>query len=174
MILPKIRDPRLITIRRGGTLTDADHHLLAVWAAKCSEHVLHYFEKECPNDNRPRRAIEIARSWSNGEISVTEAKKGAYESNAAAREHNGAAKFAALSAGQAVAVAHVAAHDLGAAGYAIRAVMAASNETDKKKKGREECRWQLDQLPEKIKELVIDDEKNRDEICWKVFQILER
>ena len=24
MILPKVRDPRLVTIRRGGTLTDAD------------------------------------------------------------------------------------------------------------------------------------------------------
>ncbi|HLA64550.1 MAG TPA: hypothetical protein VK610_08980 [Rhodothermales bacterium] len=29
MILPKVRDPRFITLRRGGTLTDADHHLLA-------------------------------------------------------------------------------------------------------------------------------------------------
>ena len=25
MILPKVRDPRLVTIRRGGTLTDPDH-----------------------------------------------------------------------------------------------------------------------------------------------------
>lgn len=33
MILPKIRDPRFITLRRGGTLTDGDHHLLALWAA---------------------------------------------------------------------------------------------------------------------------------------------
>ena len=31
MILPKERDPRLITERRGGTLTDAHHHLLAEW-----------------------------------------------------------------------------------------------------------------------------------------------
>lgn len=29
MILPKERDPRLITVRRGGSLTDADHRLLA-------------------------------------------------------------------------------------------------------------------------------------------------
>jgi hypothetical protein len=35
MILSKTRDPRLVTIRRGGTLTDADHHLLALWAAVC-------------------------------------------------------------------------------------------------------------------------------------------
>jgi len=30
MILPKVRDPRFVTIRRGGTLTDPDHHSLAL------------------------------------------------------------------------------------------------------------------------------------------------
>jgi hypothetical protein len=44
MILPKVRDPRFVTIRRGGTLTDSDHQLLALWAASCAEHVLHFFE----------------------------------------------------------------------------------------------------------------------------------
>jgi len=39
MILPKVRDPRLIIMRRGGTLTDDDHHLLATWAADCAERV---------------------------------------------------------------------------------------------------------------------------------------
>jgi hypothetical protein len=33
VILPKDRDPRFVTIRRGGTLTDSDHHILALWAA---------------------------------------------------------------------------------------------------------------------------------------------
>ena len=31
-ILPAERDPRLITMRRGGTLTDEHHRLLAEWA----------------------------------------------------------------------------------------------------------------------------------------------
>ena len=43
MILPKVRDPRFVTIRRGGTLTDSDHRLLALWAASCAEHVLDLF-----------------------------------------------------------------------------------------------------------------------------------
>lgn len=43
MILPKARDPRLVTVRRGGVLTDTDHHLLALWAAACAEHVLAHF-----------------------------------------------------------------------------------------------------------------------------------
>jgi hypothetical protein len=53
MILPKVRDPRFITLRRGGTLTDSDHHLLAIWAAMCAEHVLHLFESVQPEDPRP-------------------------------------------------------------------------------------------------------------------------
>lgn len=39
MIFSDVPDRRLVTIRRGGTLTDADHHLLAVWAADCAEEV---------------------------------------------------------------------------------------------------------------------------------------
>jgi hypothetical protein len=67
VILPKDRDPRFITIRRGGTLTDSDHRLLALWAASCAEHVLHLFESEQPSDPRPRRAIEQIRSWTRGD-----------------------------------------------------------------------------------------------------------
>ena len=55
MILPKDRDPRFITIRRGGTLTDADHQLLALWAATCAEHVLPLFESAQPAKMSARR-----------------------------------------------------------------------------------------------------------------------
>jgi len=84
MILPKDRDPRFITIRRGGTLTDSDHRLLALWAA--------------------------------------------------------------------AAVAHVAAP--GCEGESA---------------GRLECRWQREQLPDAIRELVLEDQRLRNEICWSVF-----
>ena len=59
MILPKIRDPRFVTIRRGGTLTHSDHHLLALSAASCAAHVLDLFESAQPNDPRPRQAISM-------------------------------------------------------------------------------------------------------------------
>lgn len=74
MILPKIRDPRLVTIRRGGTLTDADHHLLALWAASCAEHVLDLFEAARRDDPRPRQAIEAARAWVRGEMTMMQAR----------------------------------------------------------------------------------------------------
>ena len=70
VILPKERDPRFITVRRGGTLEDADHHLLALWAADCAEHVLHLFEAVAPEDGRPRQAIEAVRAWTRGEVAM--------------------------------------------------------------------------------------------------------
>ena len=136
MILPKVRDPRFITVRRGGSLQDDDHHLLAVWAADCAEHVLHHFEQARPGDDRPRRAIDLARAWARGEVTMTQARSAGGHANAAARELSGAARHAAYAAGQAGAVAHVAAHELGAAAYAIKAARAASPEGERVDAGR--------------------------------------
>jgi hypothetical protein len=68
-------------------------------------------------------------------------------------------------------VAHVAAHDLGAAAYAIRAVRAAAPEGEADRAGRRECRWQREQLPDPIRALVLDDERLRNDICWSVFEV---
>ena len=169
MILPKKRDPRFITIRRGGTLTDSDHRLLASWAADCAEHVLHFFESEQPLDQRPRQAIEAIRAWVRGEMSWWDSRAAGGHANAAARNLKGAARNAAYAAGQAGAVGHVAAHELGAAAYAIKAVRESVSEDMKDEAGRKECRWQRDQLPDDIRELVLDDQKLRNSICWFVF-----
>ncbi len=169
MILPKQRDPRFITIRRGGTLTDADHRLLAVWAAACAEHVLPFFESAKPADPRPRHAIEQARAWARGEVKMSQARASGGHAMAAARDLSGAARHAAYAAGQAAVVAHVAAHELGAAAYAIKAARAAAPEGEGESAGRLECRWQREQLPDAIRDLVLDDQRLRNGICWSVF-----
>src|SRR5215218_3554344 len=116
MILAKVRDPRLVTIRRGGTLTQA----------------------------------RAAGGHAMG----------------AARDLRGAARHAAYAAGQAAVVAHVATHDLGAAAYAIKAVRAAAPVGEGEAAGRAECRWQREQLPDAVRDLVLDDQRARNEICW--------
>jgi hypothetical protein len=88
---------------------------------------------------------------------------------AAARGLTGAPRHAAYAAGQAAVVAHVAAHELGAAAYAIKAARAAAPEVDGERARRLECQWQRDQLPEAIRELVLDDQRLRNDICWSVF-----
>lgn len=168
-ILPKERDPRLITVRRGGTLTDEDHRLLADWALQCAEHVLPLFEEHRPGDNRPRDAIGVGRAWIRGEVRMGDAHQAAFQANAAGRGLPDPVKFAALSAGQAVAVAHVAAHDLGAAAYAIRAAGAAAPADDAAQARTREREWQRERLPAAVRDLVLDDQRNRSAICWHVF-----
>jgi len=169
MILPKVRDSRFVTIRRGGTLTNADHQLLALWAASCAEHVLDLFESAQPEDPRPRQAIAQARAWARGEIRMSQSRAAGGHAMAAARDLSGAARHAAYAAGQAAVVAHVAAHELGAAAYAIKAARAAAPEGAGESAGRRECQWQRDQLPEAIRALVLDDQRLRNDICWSVF-----
>jgi len=169
MILAKDRDPRLITIRRGGTLTDADHRLMALWAAVCAEHVLHLFGAVRPSDPRPREAIAQIRAWTRAATSMSQSRAAGGHAMAAARELSGAARFAAYAAGQAAAVAHVAAHELGAAAYAIKAVRATAPGPEGDDAGRVECLWQREQLPDAIRALVLDDQRLRNKICWSVF-----
>jgi len=169
MILPKKRDPRFITVRRGGTLQDSDHHLLAIWAADCAQHVLHLFEEIQPNDDRPRRAIELIRAWTRGQITMSQSRAAGGHAMAAARMLSGPARHAAYAAAQAAAVAHVAAHELGAAAYAIKAVRAAAPKGESESAGHRECQWQREQLPEAIRGLVLDDQQLRNDICWSVF-----
>jgi hypothetical protein len=165
VILSAVRDPRLVTIRRGGTLTDADHHLLALWAAQCAEHVLHLFEESVRSDSRPRDAIDATRAWASGQLRMTDCRARGGHAMGAARPLRGAARFAAYAAGQAACVSHVPEHDLGAAAYAIKAVRAAQSTTA----GRVERDWQRDQLDARIRDLVLEDQARRNDICWGVF-----
>jgi hypothetical protein len=68
-----------------------------------------------------------------------------------------------------VAVSHVPAHELGAAAYAIRAARTAAPEGEQEQAGRLECQWQRARLPGEIRELVLDDQRLRNEVCWYVF-----
>lgn len=167
MILPKVRDPRMVTIRRGGSLTDDDQQLLAAWAAECANHVLGYFERDQPDDLRPRDAIAAAHAWSRREMPMMQARAVGGHAMGAARALTGAARFAAYSAGQAACVGHVAEHDLGAAAYAIKAAMSA--QPDNPEARTVERDWQRAQLPERVRQLVLDNQLQRNSICWSAF-----
>jgi hypothetical protein len=130
---------------------------------------LPFFEAVQPDDDRPRQAIEQARAWACGEITMSQARAAGGHAMAAAHELRGAPRYAAYAAGQAAVVAHVAAHELGAAAYAIKAVRAAALKRESESVGRRECQWQREQLPEAIRELVLDDQRLRNDICWFVF-----
>ncbi len=150
------RDPALVAVHRGGRLTTADHRLLVRWAASCAQRVLPIFEAELPADARPADAIAVALSWSKGEATVGQARTASIAAHAAARETNGAARFAARACGHAVATAHMADHELGAAYYSLLALQS---------KGpirvRAELDWQLENLPKSLQDLVRSDMDRR-------------
>ena len=165
MILPATRDPRLVTIHRGGELTDEHHRLLALWAADCADHVLHLFDDGNPSDTRPREAVDAARAWASGVLPMMAARARGGHAMGAARPLRGAARFAAYAAGQAACVGHVPEHDLGAAAYALKAVAADAGPAVL----RAERDWQRERLPGQVRALVLDDQVRRNAICWSVF-----
>ena len=103
------------------------HRLLGLKAAKEVERVIPIFEKECPGDIRPRKAVEAIRTWAEGkrELGMAEVRKLSLDAHSAARKaRSEAAKYVAHAAGHAVATWHVPTHALGAFGYAGRAFIA--------------------------------------------------
>jgi len=149
-----MRDNRFKAIHRGGQLDLNRHRLLANWAADCAEHVLPLFTVQYPQDDRPQRAIEAARAWSRGEITVGEARTAAIAAHAAARDAaEGAARAVARAAGHAAATAHMGDHARGPALYAVKAVQAAGKADDARAADRERA-WQRKRLPEKIRALI--------------------
>jgi hypothetical protein len=125
------------------------HRLMAAWGADCAEHVLEALWKD-RGDRRPWEAVELARAWARGEVSVGQARDAAVAAHAAARAATEAAAVeAARAAGHAVATAHMADHCLGAAMYALRAVRATGLDAER------ERRWQDRRLPVGVRELVM-------------------
>lgn len=144
-----MRDRRFVAVHRGGPLEPARHRLLAAWAADCAERVLPLFERGS-DDQRPRRAIEVGRAWARGEVRTGVAMRAAVAAHAAARSvTDPAAIAAARAAGHAVATAHAADHCLGLPLYGLRAVAAANGSIETERS------WQLDHLPEAVRELVV-------------------
>lgn len=134
-------------------LENQDHQSLALWAADCAEHVLGSFEKERPRDNRPRRAIEAARAWARGEMTVGAARQAALAAHSAARQAvDPAARAAARSAGHAAATAHLAGNAAHAATYAATA--ASSKAVFDPAAAAQERRWQQRELPAHLRRVA--------------------
>lgn len=126
----------------------SEHCALALWAAECAERVLPLFEREHPDDQRPRQAIMKLREWiENGVFCMDAVRKASLDAHAAARSlpEGSAAQFAARACGQATATAHMKTHSIVAAWYAAKAVWA---EEDKPRSIQTEREWQHHRLIE--------------------------
>jgi len=130
-----------------------EQEALALWAADCAEHVLPYFEKEYPGDDRPRKAIEAGRAWARGEITTGKARAAAFAAHAAARDAtHSAARAAGRATGHAAATAHVAGHAAHAAEYSVTAAEATAGTAGERE-------WQRRCLPERLRPVLKKMEK---------------
>jgi len=149
-----MRDKRFIAEHRGGPLKKDQHYQLMKWACDCSEHVLYLYGENL--NERIKNALPVAKEWKPGNASVGDARKASVDAHAVARESSSPTAMAvARSVGHAVATAHMADHSLGAAWYALKTVKNAGKSIDAERK------WQDEQLPSEIKELVLTARKSR-------------
>lgn len=149
-----MRDKRFIAEHRDGTLKKEQQRQLMSWACACAENVLPLVGEEL--DERLRNALLVAKEWEKGNASVGDARKASLVAIAVAKEAtNPTAILVARSVGHSVATAHMADHSLGAAWYALKAVKSAKKSIDSERK------WQDEQLPSEIKELVISARESR-------------
>ncbi len=132
------------------SLSEADRRVVAAWAADCAEHVLALFHAEAPDDDRPRALISRTRSFARGELGTAEEIRRRFAGGVGATDVSSpAAAAAARAAGQAVAVCHMGAHALGAAGYAARAAGLA--DPDRPEAVAQEIHWQLDHMSAEVR-----------------------
>jgi hypothetical protein len=146
--LTRYKDEKIVEL-----VKKTDRKMLAVWAIDCAGRVLPYFEEKYPEDRRPRNAIETLQTWINtGVFKMAVIRKASLEAHTAAREvgEDNASRLAAHAAGQALATAHVPAHSIGAAIYALQAIHKADNSSDADAAVARERDWEYRHLLELV------------------------
>ena len=138
------------------TLDEDDRRELIAWGAACVERLLPLFEAERPDDRRLEDALTGAAAFSRSELTVGAARKFAFACHSASRDATDpAARATARAVGQAIAIAHMAAHALGVVRYTRQALVAAKRDPD------EEAAWQRRHLPARFLAYVYDGDDAR-------------
>ena len=152
-----MRDKRFLAEHRGGPLIKEQHIQLINWACDCSENVLPLFGEK--SDERLIYALSIAKDWAIGKATAGDARKASLKAINVANESSNPVSIAVARAiGHAVATAHMADHSLGAALYALKAVKNAGKSVD------EERKWQNEQLPSEIMDLVLTSRVKKEKV----------
>ena len=144
---------------------------IAEWCLSYAEkHILPIFEKECPDDFRPRRALSAARDWLAGKVKFPEVKQIIlHECHAAAREldDNPVAQAAARTCGQAAAALHTPTHSLGLAFYGAAAIAYSRLGLNKSAEIYDQCAAEeCAKMEASLREIAVTNEPNKAKIKW--------
>ncbi|MFE6734347.1 putative immunity protein [Microbacterium sp. NPDC057650] len=135
------------------TLSETDRRAVARWALACAERVLPLFVADASAEESIRDAVDRTRAYGAGAgSSAEEIRKRLIAGRAANAATTPAGTAAARSVAQAAAVAHMGAHALGAAAYAVKAVSLTDAATPERV--QEEIDWQIAQLTAREREAL--------------------
>ena len=123
-MLGDVNAPSAVALRK--LIDTQSKETIRKWCLDYAENkILPVFEKHCPGDDRPRKAVNAAHDYLDGKVKFPAVKNIILnECHAAAREldDNPAAQAAARAVGQGTAVVHTLTHSLGLFFYAAAAV----------------------------------------------------
>lgn len=165
MTLPQVRDPAWSPFD-GADPSRTPTTSYSLWAATCAEHVLPLFEQAVPGDRRPRQAIDAARAWARGELPMMRTRVLGGHAMGAARPFVARPGSPLTPPGR----PPVSPMSLSTTSQPppTKAAQAAGPPADRVQVRRLECSWQRDQLPARVRGLVVEDQQRRNEICWSV------
>ena len=107
-----------------GLFAERPHRVMVLWALDFAAESVADLERTCPDEHRPREALEAARQWAAGEVKMRFAQRRILDCHAVAKGLSDPAAIALCHAvGQACAVVHTAGHALGYPIYDLTAIV---------------------------------------------------
>lgn len=167
-MLGKADSPYIISLMR--LIETQSKYTIIKWCNEYAEkHILYIYEKDYPEDNRLKNALNAVNEWLEGKMKLAEAKKIIKEVQVAAREAEGnpAAQAAARAIGSTTATINTITSSLGLAFYGSAAIAYSSagvNENDEiyDEIAAKECK----KMEEALLKVYIIDEPNPAKINW--------
>ena len=149
-----MRDKNWVLEHRGGSLKIDQQKQLMKWSIECVNHLLPLLNNNI--NEKIMEAITIGNNWIIGKANTGDAIKISREIIKYVRTLNNELEILITrAAGQAVATAHMADHSMGPVYYGIKAIKINGGSIDS------EIKWQIGQLPNNIRELVVNGLKNK-------------
>lgn len=167
-MIGKADSPYIISLMR--VIETQSKKTIVKWCNEYArENILSIYEKDYPEDDRLKNALDAVNEWIEGNIKLVEAKKIIKEAQVAAREAEGnpAAQAAARAIGATTTTINTVTSSLGLAFYGSAAIAYSSvgvNENDEvyDEIAARECK----NMEEALRKVAIIDEPNPAKINW--------
>jgi hypothetical protein len=149
-----MRDKKWVLEHRGGSLKIEQQKQLMKWAIDCVNHLLPLLNSNI--NEKIINAINIGNNWIIGKAKTVDAINCSREIIKYVRTLDNKLEIAITrAAGHAVATAHMADHSMGPVYYGSKAIKINGGIIET------EINWQIEQIPNEIKELVLEGLRNK-------------